>query len=63
MALPHYRILNNELMNKDLDEVPKEAPLIMLDSKSSVFMANNDNYTKYTIQISRRMHFVRNGEE
>ena len=36
MALAHFRILIHELLNKDPDMVPKEAPLIVLDSKSSM---------------------------
>ena len=43
--------------------VPKEAPLIVLDSKSAMCMANNGQDTKHTRNISRRMHFVRNGEK
>ena len=43
--------------------VPKEAPLIVLDSKSAMCMAKNGKYTKHTRNISSRMHFVRNGEK
>ena len=43
--------------------VPKEATLIVLDSKSSMCMDKNGKDTKHTIHISRRMHFVRNGEK
>ena len=43
--------------------VPKEAPLIALDSKSSICMANNGKDTKHTRYIARRMHFVRTGEK
>ena len=43
--------------------VPEEAPLIFLDSKSAICMANNGKDTKHTRHISRRMHFVRNGEK
>ena len=53
----------NELINKDPDIVPEEAPLIVLDSKSSMCMANNGEYTKHTRHIARRMNFVRNGEK
>ena len=42
--------------------VPKEAPLIVLDSKSATCMANNGKNTKHTRHISRIMHFVKNGE-
>ena len=49
--------------NEDPYIVPKEAPLIVLDRKSSMCMAKNGRYTKHTRHISRRMHFVRNGEK
>ena len=49
-------------MNKDPDIVPEALPLITLDSKSDVCMAKNGKYTKHTRNISRRVHFVRNGE-
>ena len=63
MALAHFRMLSNALLNKDTDIVPEEAPLIVLDSKSAMFMANNDKDTKHTRHIARRMNFVRNGEK
>ena len=43
--------------------VPKEAPLIVLDSKYDMCMANNGKDTKHTRHIARRIHFVRNGEK
>ena len=43
--------------------VPKEAHLIVLDSKSAECMAKNGRDTKHNRHISRRMHFVRNGEK
>ena len=43
--------------------VPKETPLIVLDSKSDMCMVNNGKDTKHTRQVSRRMTFVRNGEK
>ena len=43
--------------------VPKEDPLIVLDSKSVMCMAKNGRDKKYSRHISRRMHFVRNGEK
>ena len=43
--------------------VPKEAPLIVLDSKSAMCMAKNGKDTKHTIHIARRMHLVRDGEK
>ena len=61
MALAHFRMLINELLNKDTYIVTEEAPLIILDCESSVFMAKNGKDTKHTSHISRTMHFVRNG--
>ena len=46
MALAHFRIFINELLSKDPDVVPEEAPIITLDSNSSVCMAKNGNDTK-----------------
>ena len=63
MTLEHFRMLVHELLNEDTDMVTKEAPLIVLDSKSSMCMAKNGKDTKHTRLISRRMHFVRNGEK
>ena len=60
MALAHFRMLTNEMLNKDTYIVPEEAPLIILDSKSYVCMDKNGKYTKQKIHISRRVHFVRN---
>ena len=42
---------------------PKEAPLILLDSKSAMCIAKNGKDTKHTRHIARRMHLVRNGEK
>ena len=47
-------MLIHELINKDLNIVPKEAPLIILHSKSDICMANNGNYIKHNRQIDRR---------
>ena len=63
MALAHFSLLINELLNKDPNIVPEEAPLIVLDTKYNMCMAKNGKYTKHTRHISRRMHFVRNGEK
>ena len=63
MALSHFRMLVHELLNEDPDMVPKESPLIVLDSKSAIFMAKNGRDTKHTRNIARRMHFLRNGEK
>ena len=62
MALENFRVLINEILNKDPDIVPGEAPLTVLDINSDVFMANNVKYTKHMRHISRRVHFVRCGE-
>ena len=53
----------NEFLNKEPDIVPEEAPLIVLDSKAAMCMANNGKDTKHTRNIARIMHFVRNGEK
>ena len=63
MTLAHFRMLVAELLNEDPDEVTKEAPLIILDSKSAQCMAKNGRDTKHTRHISRRMLFVRNVEK
>ena len=57
MYLAHSRILNSELLNKDKYVVTEQAPLIILDKKSSVCMAKNGKDTKHTRKIDRRMHF------
>ena len=62
MALAHFRMLIHELLNKDPDIVPEEAPLIVLDSNYDIFMAKNGKDIKHTRHIARIMHFVRNGE-
>ena len=58
MALAHFRMLIHEFLNKDLDIVREEAPLIVLDGKSDMCMAKNGKDTKHIIHIARRMHFV-----
>ena len=63
MDLAHFRMLVNELLNEDPDMVPKEAPLIVLDSKSAMCMAKNGKDIKHTRHIARRMYFVRNGKK
>ena len=60
MTLAHFRMLVAELLNEDPDMVPKEAPLIVLDSKSVMCMAKNGRDTKHTSHIARRMHYVGN---
>ena len=63
MALAHFRILIHEFLNKDIDIVPEEAPLILLYIKSAMCMAKNGKDTKHTRQSARRIHFIRNGEK
>ena len=63
MALAHFGMLIHELINEDPDMVPKEAPLIVLDSKSAMCVANNGKYIKHTRHIARGMHLARNGEK
>ena len=62
MAVANFRMLINELFKKDQYIVPKEAPLIILDSKYDIYMANNGKDTNHTRNIARRVHFVRNGD-
>ena len=47
MALAHFRMSVHELLNEDPDMVPKEAPLIVLDSKSAMCIAKNGRDTKH----------------
>ena len=61
MALSNFRMLINELLKNDLDIVQEEAPLIILDSKSEIFMAKNGKYTKHTRHIASIIIFVING--
>ena len=63
MALAHFRILVHGLLNEDSDMVPKEAPLIVLDSKYYMCMAKNGKDTKHTRHIARRINFASNGEK
>ena len=63
MALAHFRMLVPELLKEDPYIVPKEAPLIVLDSKSAMCMAKNGRDTKHTRHIAIIIHFVRNVEK
>ena len=63
MALANFRMLIHELLNKNPDIVPEEAPLIVLDIKSAMCMANNSKSDKHTRHISSRIHFVSNVEK
>ena len=51
MALTYFRMLIHEFLSKDLDLVPEEAPLIILDIKSDVCMAKNGKDTNHTRHI------------
>ena len=55
-------MLIHKLLNKDIYIVPDEFPLIILDRKSVFCMADNGKDTNHTRHISRRVNFVRNGE-
>ena len=63
MALSNFRILNIKLLNKDPDVVPEQAPFIVLDIKSAICMDKHGKDTKQTRKLSRRVHFVRNGDK
>ena len=56
-------VIVHEFLNEYPYMVPKEAPLIVLDSKYSMCMAKNVKDTKHTRHIARRIHFVRNREK
>ena len=56
-------MLIHELLSKDLYIVPEEATMIVLDSKSAIYMAKNCKDTKHTRHIARIMNLVRNGEK
>ena len=61
MNLAHFRMLIHEWLNKDPEIVTKEAPLIILDSKSYFCVAKNGVDANHTRHISRRVNLVRNG--
>ena len=63
MDLETFTVLVHELLNKDTDIFSEEAPLFILDSKSAVCMANSGKDDNNTSHISKRVHFVRNGEK
>ena len=63
MALAQFRMLVHKLLNEDPDMFPKEAHLIVLDSKSAMCMAKIGRDTKHTRHIARIMLFARNGEK
>ena len=51
MALAHFRMLVHELLNDDPYMVPKEAPLIVLNSKSAMCTVNNGKDTKHNVAL------------
>ena len=63
MDLSLFRMLIHEFLNKDPEKVPEKAPLIIFNRNGDVCMANNGKDTKHTRHITRRVHFVRNGEK
>ena len=63
MALANSRMLIHKILNKNTDIVSEAAPLIILDSNSDGCMAKNDSDINHTRHVSRRVHFVRNGEK
>ena len=62
MALAYFGMLINELLNKDKDIVPEASPIIILYIKYTVFIYKNGKDTNNTTHISRRVHFLINGE-
>ena len=62
MDSAHFMMLIHELLNKDPYIVPEEEPLIVLDSKYDLCMANNGKDTTHTRHIARRVNLVINGE-
>ena len=62
MTLAHPRMIIYELLNKDPDVFPKEAPLVILDIKSSVCMDKNGKNNNHTRHITISVNFARNDE-
>ena len=63
MVPAHSNMQNNEFLNEDSGVVPEQAPLIILNRKSDIFMADTSKATKRTRHIYIRIRFVGNGEE
>ena len=63
MDFAHFRMLIHEFFNKDRVIVTEEAPIIILDSKSAVYMAGKVKDNKHKTHINRRVNFARNGEK
>ena len=55
MVLAHSGVLIHKLLNKYPDIVTEEAPLIVLDGKSAMCMAENGSDTKHTRHIARKI--------
>ena len=51
------------ILKKYPDVVSEQAPLIILNSKSAIYMSQNGKNTKHTRYIASRMNLVINGEE
>ena len=51
MDLVHFRMLINDFFNKDIDIVPEEDLVIILDRKYDVYMANNGIYQAYNANL------------
>ena len=62
MDLSHFRMINNEFLNRYTYVVPEQAPLVILDIKSDVYIANNGMDTKHTRPLSIIVCFVINGD-
>ena len=48
MALEHFRMINNEFLDKDPNVVPEQVYLIILDGKSAMCIAKNGKGNKHT---------------
>ena len=51
MSLSQFTMLNNDMMNKDTEMVPYQAPIIILDINSAVCMYNNGKYKKHQTHL------------
>ena len=52
MSLSHLIMINNELLNKYPNVFPEQAHMIILDSKSAIYMDKNDKDTEHTRNIN-----------
>ena len=59
MSLEHFKMFIHEVLNKYPDIVPEEAPLVVFDSKSGMFMDKTVKDTKHTRHIARIIHFFK----